>query len=357
MVLSKSDETGEVSYRKVTNTFIRQTEAIYTVSFTDGIILETTWNHPFRVKKQGHALETFSIENTTWVQAKDLHPGDVALGADGQELVITDITIDERVEIVYNFEVEGYHTYFVGEVGVWVHNADKTYSMKKNAVGVDGFKAALVAKDKLLSGEISDKEYEQEMRAIQKGKYLSREIGDEIKYKGIGAPMALDKGKFAYDEDGNVTVVDKLDADPDNWSKIEKLNANHKRTIEKKDEKGKVTSSKTIDQTWRGDVSSQNTWYGPAAKFKVINAGVSHPYGGFIDIQLSSGEKIRMGHFDKINKEVFDAYKSGTALPAGTYLGQTGSKIGYTTNPHLHIESFDNNHTRDDILSLMKKKK
>ncbi|PJZ81227.1 hypothetical protein CH359_09110 [Leptospira meyeri] len=48
----------------------------------------------------------------------------MALRADGQELVVTDIVIDERVETVYNFEVEGYHTYFVGEVGVWVHNAE-----------------------------------------------------------------------------------------------------------------------------------------------------------------------------------------------------------------------------------------
>ncbi|TGK87275.1 hypothetical protein EHQ23_07325, partial [Leptospira bourretii] len=128
VVLSKSDETGEVSYRKVVNTFIRQTEAVYTVSFADGTVLETTWNHPFRVKKQGHVLEKFSIENTTWVQAKDLHPGDVALGADGKELSITDITIDEREETVYNFEVDEYHTYFVGEVGVWVHN--QAYSEK-----------------------------------------------------------------------------------------------------------------------------------------------------------------------------------------------------------------------------------
>ncbi len=27
-----------------------------------------------------------------------------------------------RVETVYNFEVEGFHTYFVGEAGVWAHN-------------------------------------------------------------------------------------------------------------------------------------------------------------------------------------------------------------------------------------------
>ncbi|WP_208727395.1 polymorphic toxin-type HINT domain-containing protein [Leptospira bourretii] len=127
LVLSKSDETGEVSYRKVVNTFIRQTDAIYTVSFADGTVLETTWNHPFRVKKQGHALEKFSIETTDWVEAKDLHPGDVALGADGKELVVSNITIDERKETVYNFEVEEYHTYFVGEVGVWVHNNDDSY--------------------------------------------------------------------------------------------------------------------------------------------------------------------------------------------------------------------------------------
>ncbi|WP_208727396.1 polymorphic toxin-type HINT domain-containing protein [Leptospira bourretii] len=121
-VLSKNDETGERGYKRVANTFIRTTDAIYKVSLVDGTTLETTWNHPFRVKKQGHALEKFSIENTTWIQAKDLHPGDLALRADGQELVITDITIDERVETVYNFEVEEYHTYFVGDVGVWVHN-------------------------------------------------------------------------------------------------------------------------------------------------------------------------------------------------------------------------------------------
>lgn len=54
--------------------------------------------------------------------------GDVALCVDGRELVVSDVTIDERAETVYNFEVEEFHTYFVGEVGVWVHNDDKQYS-------------------------------------------------------------------------------------------------------------------------------------------------------------------------------------------------------------------------------------
>jgi len=125
MVLSKSDVTGEISYKRVVNTFVKQTQAIYKVTFNDGTVIETTWNHPFRVQKQGYTSETFSIENSSWVDAKELLTGHVTLGADGQKLVIRDIKVDERAETVYNFEVEEYHTYFVGEVGIWVHNDAK----------------------------------------------------------------------------------------------------------------------------------------------------------------------------------------------------------------------------------------
>ncbi len=133
IVLSKSDETGEVSYRQVVNTFIRQTDAIYKVAFTDGTTLETTWNHPFRVLKDTKDKE-FNIENTQWTQAKDLVSGDVALSANGARLQIVSIEIDDRAETVYNFEVEDFHTYFVGEVGVWVHNAEGYQEFRKNSL-------------------------------------------------------------------------------------------------------------------------------------------------------------------------------------------------------------------------------
>ncbi|TGL23756.1 hypothetical protein EHQ47_05030 [Leptospira bourretii] len=124
-VLSKSDATGGVGYRQVANTFVRQTDAIYKVTFADGTILETTWNHPFRVMKTDARDKEFNIENTKWKQAKDLISGDIALSVNGATLSIVSIEIDERSETVYNFEVDEYHTYFVGETGVWVHNADK----------------------------------------------------------------------------------------------------------------------------------------------------------------------------------------------------------------------------------------
>lgn len=43
--------------------------------------------------------------------------------ADGDQAVIVAAVATERREQTYNFEVEGFHTYFVGEAGLWVHNA------------------------------------------------------------------------------------------------------------------------------------------------------------------------------------------------------------------------------------------
>jgi hypothetical protein len=121
-VLSKSDVTGEVTYKKVVNTFIRQTDEIYNVNFTNNSILETTWNHPFRRFKSVLPGDTSSIENSEWTETRDLKKGDHLYSADGSLLVVESVIIEQREETVYNFEVEDFHTYFVGEDSVWVHN-------------------------------------------------------------------------------------------------------------------------------------------------------------------------------------------------------------------------------------------
>ncbi|TGM03136.1 hypothetical protein EHQ76_10230 [Leptospira barantonii] len=131
MVLSKSDISGEMSHRRVINTFVRQTDAVYKVSFEDGTELETTWNHPFRTQKADSIGQEFKVENTKWTQAKDLVAGDVTLTAEGETLKVASILIDQKEETVYNFEVEIDHTYFVGELGIWVHNADNYKEAKE----------------------------------------------------------------------------------------------------------------------------------------------------------------------------------------------------------------------------------
>ncbi len=72
--------------------------------------------------------------------AKDLREGDVLTLADGTTATITKTygeQLDEPV-IVYNFEVKDFHTYYVTDTGVLVHNANKYATGNvKNSNGKD----------------------------------------------------------------------------------------------------------------------------------------------------------------------------------------------------------------------------
>ncbi|TGM98339.1 TIGR04388 family protein [Leptospira yasudae] len=124
-VLSWDEESGEQNYNRVSATFVRDAEEIYTLVFADGKQVETTWNHPFRRLLPEYKSETSPTKaNSEWVDAKDLKVGDLTFTKDGRVLEIGFIHTEERDEKVYNFTVESDHDYFVGEVGILVHNVD-----------------------------------------------------------------------------------------------------------------------------------------------------------------------------------------------------------------------------------------
>ena len=59
-----------------------------------------------------------------WIRAKDLKSGDIILLLDGTQARIESVVfeqLDKPVK-VFNFEVEDFHTYFVGHDGWLVHN-------------------------------------------------------------------------------------------------------------------------------------------------------------------------------------------------------------------------------------------
>ncbi|NUM42019.1 MAG: hypothetical protein HUU45_10375, partial [Leptospiraceae bacterium] len=64
----------------------------------------------------------FYIKDRGFIETKDLKVGDELKTANSNPLFISAIATNAREETVYNFEVEGNHTYFVGEDGVLVHN-------------------------------------------------------------------------------------------------------------------------------------------------------------------------------------------------------------------------------------------
>ena len=80
----------------------------------NGEEIVTTDNHPFYVQGRG------------FIEAGKLLVGDKLISVNGEDLIIEEFFIEETVEPVdvYNFQVEDYHTYFVGENEVWVHNAE-----------------------------------------------------------------------------------------------------------------------------------------------------------------------------------------------------------------------------------------
>ena len=104
--------TGEISYKKVLKTTRSETDTLVRVS-VNGETIETTESHPFWVEEYG------------FVPAYHLKQGDTLRLADGRNISVSKVEIlhlDTPVP-VYNFTVEDNHTYFVGDSGVWVHNA------------------------------------------------------------------------------------------------------------------------------------------------------------------------------------------------------------------------------------------
>ena len=111
-VWAYNPETGETELKEVLNVWVKETDEILHVSTSDGETIDTTTNHPFYVEEKG------------WVAAGDLVVGDTLVTVDGDEVEITDLQLEKLAEpiLVYNLEVEDFHTYFVGEYGVLVHN-------------------------------------------------------------------------------------------------------------------------------------------------------------------------------------------------------------------------------------------
>ncbi|MEM7185000.1 MAG: polymorphic toxin-type HINT domain-containing protein [Spirochaetota bacterium] len=112
IVLTKDENTGKSLYRKVTELFYHEVDTLFVLKLGNGETIQTTWNHPFW------------IENKGWTEAKDILPGNKLITPEGVLEVLSNHQKYVSDISVYNFEVEETHSYFVGEIGFWVHNYD-----------------------------------------------------------------------------------------------------------------------------------------------------------------------------------------------------------------------------------------
>ena len=136
-VISTDPETFETAEKTVLETYIREdSKLIHLVINGEEVV--TTETHPFYVNDRG------------FVNAGELAIGDELLDVTGNILLVENFAIEltEKPVTVYNFQVEDFHTYFVGECGVWVHNACTREQLAKNSS--DGKKAQELRHQKLL---------------------------------------------------------------------------------------------------------------------------------------------------------------------------------------------------------------
>ena len=92
-----------------------------------------TGGHPFYVlnveedRKIVHYEGVKSDKKGRWIEAKELKTSDKLLLSDGTCAIIENIKVERlsEPETTYNFEVEDFHTYFVSDSNVLVHNSCK----------------------------------------------------------------------------------------------------------------------------------------------------------------------------------------------------------------------------------------
>ena len=118
-VWAENPKTGEIELKEVLDTFEKQVDTIVTIT-VDGETIETTEAH------------VFYVENVGWLPASMLKQGDILHLEDGRTVPIESIeTITYNYYVnVYNFEVEDFHTYYVSDLSVLVHNSCKRVQKK-----------------------------------------------------------------------------------------------------------------------------------------------------------------------------------------------------------------------------------
>ena len=115
LVWAWDEETEDVSLKPVVETYVNETDELIHLT-VNGEEIVSTPNHPFYSPVKG------------WTAACKLRAGDILVLVNGDYVVLEKVQHEllESPIRVYNFHVADYHTYFVGEDCVLVHNSCTT---------------------------------------------------------------------------------------------------------------------------------------------------------------------------------------------------------------------------------------
>ena len=149
-VYASDPETGESGYKEVLQTFVNESSELVHIHVNGDEIVSTP-THPFYSPQRG------------WTSAVDLKAGDILVLSNGDYVVVEQVQheILEAPVKVYNFEVQDFHTYYVGKNSVLVHNycpTDKNNNNSKRSKPVNRAspKKVTIDMEEVLSGHTSN---------------------------------------------------------------------------------------------------------------------------------------------------------------------------------------------------------
>ena len=115
-VTARDEATGEVAWKPVLRVIRNGEKDVLRVQYIDENgkreSLGVTPEHPFM------------LEGMHWVEAGKVVSGDKIMRLNGGLLTVEKISKYKVRHHTYNLEVADFHTYFVGTMGVWVHNTN-----------------------------------------------------------------------------------------------------------------------------------------------------------------------------------------------------------------------------------------
>ncbi|MPW65041.1 polymorphic toxin-type HINT domain-containing protein [Moraxella catarrhalis] len=160
--------------------------------------LETTAEHPF------------SIKDTGWLKASLLEQGMTLLNKHGlPNVTILSQTKLDHTETVYNFEVQDFHTYHIGEFGVWVHNAD--------CCGVDVKTSPLPVAGAKRSDKVNEIYKSNPKHTLgQTGNRPNAGIEPKNSFELFEESKVIGKQRFSVDENGDIHRFMNSNS-PDGW--------------------------------------------------------------------------------------------------------------------------------------------
>ncbi len=115
-VWARDVDSGETALKEVIDLIRRHERRIWVINFeaADGTIhqFETTDDHPWWIPDLG------------WVNTSELSLGMVAASREGEALIVNEVAETERFAATFNLTVADFETYFVGKLGILVHNCN-----------------------------------------------------------------------------------------------------------------------------------------------------------------------------------------------------------------------------------------